>query len=82
MNSKQEMNVSWLYLDEREIWAKCKECGKWNKICEKSDIDKFKPSPEKPTNVPCQNPKCPRREFVIERVFFARKGMKKPKEWN
>jgi predicted ATP-dependent serine protease len=73
------MNVGWLFLDKKEIWTKCKECGKWNKIREKADIDRFRPSPEKPAKEICQNADC-RKELVIERIWFARKGMKKPKE--
>jgi len=58
------MNVSWLFFDKKEIWAKCKECGRWNKIREKTDIARFKPSPEKPIKEICQNADC-RKELVI-----------------
>jgi predicted ATP-dependent serine protease len=71
------MNAGWLFLEDREIWAKCKECGKWNKLREKSDIDIFRPSKEKSAKEICQNAEY-RKELIIERVWFARKGMNKP----
>jgi len=73
------MGVSWLFLDGTrplEIWAKC-ECGKWNKVCEKEEISDFKPAPEKPIKKMCK--KCD-AEIEIQRVYFARKGMRKPRE--
>ena len=79
--TSNEMGASWLFFDKSvrptEIWAKCRECGKWNKICEKAEIADFRPSSEKPRTEHCTY--CG-KEIVVQRVWPARKGMKKPRE--
>jgi predicted ATP-dependent serine protease len=80
MKRGTNMGVSWLFFDGTrplEVWAKCSKCGKWNKIREKAEISDFKPTPEKPVRETCK--KCG-STIVIQRVSFARKGMKKPRE--
>jgi hypothetical protein len=65
------MGVAW-YFPLGEIWAKCQECGTWNKIDEK--LETFKRSPEEPYKFRCSNGHI----ISIQRVYFSRKGMKKP----
>jgi len=76
MNNKK-MGVGWLFPAASEIWAKCQECGVWNRINVK--ISDFRPSPEKPYQTQCV--KCS-ANMTIERVWFARKGLKRPKLLN
>jgi hypothetical protein len=81
---KKEMNPAWLFKSNEgkksfsfTLWAKCKNCRKWNRI-ERADIKDLSPLPKKPIEEPCQ--KCGNEKGIfIERVFFARKGMKEPK---
>jgi hypothetical protein len=77
--ASNEMGASWLFFDKSvrpsEIWAKCRECHKWNKICEKAEIAEFRPSLRKPRTKRCVY--CG-KEIVIHRVWAARKGMEKP----
>ena len=74
---KKEMNVARCFFNMKEIWTKCKNCGRWNKIREGAEIDKFRPTPKKPITVICQNGECG-KEIVVERLWFSRKGMKTP----
>lgn len=74
LNPEKEMNPSWLFTDKSEIWSKCNKCGEWNKIAEKGETDKFRASPEKPFENICDV--CKRKGIFVERVWFARKGMK------
>lgn len=77
MKEKKEMNVCWLFLDRKEIWVRCKECGEPHKIRQGADISKFRPKPENPIIEICPNTG---KEIIIERVWFARKGMKELKK--
>ena len=83
MSTSEKMNVAWLFLDKNlhplEIWVKCKDCGKWNKVCEKREIGDFRPTATSPTKKVCANSQC-RKQIKIERVWFARRGLKKPTE--
>jgi hypothetical protein len=82
MKTKKEINPAWFFLINKgkmslSLWAKCKKCGKWNRI-ERADITDLSPLPMKPIEESCQ--KCgDEKGILIERVFFARKGMKEPK---
>lgn len=71
----KKMGAAWLFPSCSEIWAKCQECGKWNRIDVK--ISDFRLTPEKPYEIQCL--KCD-VNMTIERVWFARKGMEKPEK--
>lgn len=74
MNSSK-MNIGWLFFADSEIWAKCRKCAEWNKVNVR--MDKFRPTPKEPHKMRCV--KC-NAIIAIDRVYFARKGMKKPKK--
>jgi len=71
MNDSMKMGNAW-YFPDGEIWAKCQECGTWKEIDKK--LDTFKRSPEKPYQTLCNQGHL----ISIQRVWFARKGLKKP----
>ena len=74
-----KMNFGWFFIGKNRkmsLWAKCNNCGKWNRI-ERENITNLKPLPEKPIVEHCS--KCGENKVVIERIAFARKGMKEPK---
>ena len=78
------MNPAWFFSDKKgkplSLWAKCKNCGKWNMIREGISSIQNLPSPKKlskPILKKCE--KC-NKEIIVERVWFARKGMKEPKD--
>jgi hypothetical protein len=73
---KSEEFPAWLHLPN-ELRVRCRNCGTWKSF--KVDISKYKPTPEMPKEDKCD--KCG-HVIKIDRVWFARKGMKKPKEGN
>ena len=80
------MNPAWFFSDKKgkplSLWAKCKNFGKWNMIREGINSIQNLPSPKKLSNPILK--KCPKcgdeKGILVERVIFARKGMKEPKD--
>lgn len=85
MNEKEEMNPAWLFIDKNtkplSLWAKCKNCGEWNLIRKSTNSVQGLPSAKKLSKPIIKNcPKCgAAKGILIERVWFARRGMREPK---
>lgn len=74
-NSHAKMSVGWVWFPPLEIWVKCPECGAWKSIdpsMEKRDLRK------EPYETRCPRPECG-HPIIIDRKWFWRKNMKKPK---
>jgi len=71
---KSEVFPAWLYFPN-ELRVRCRNCGTWKWISFNVDLAKYKPSPEKPYEYECE--KC-HQAIKVDRVWFARKGMKRP----
>jgi len=70
-----KMVIAWIWLYPEEIWAKCPECGAWKIINVR--IDKFNPEKE-PYKIKCPRSEC-RYDMIIDRKWFSKKNMKRPK---
>jgi predicted ATP-dependent serine protease len=81
LSKKESRNPAWFFINNKgkmSLWAKCKNCGKWNSI-RNEDVTDLSPLPQKPIEAPCS--KCEDKKGIfVERVFFARKGMKEPRD--
>jgi hypothetical protein len=81
---KEEMNPAYFFMDKNgkplSLWAKCKDCGKWNIIREGANSIQNLPSLKKLLKPIIQRcTKCGEEKgILVERGWHSRKGMKEP----